>query len=52
MIGFLLGIILLTIILGYASKLAYKFVVSAAFITKFIKCLGGCLKCFSMGVFD
>lgn len=51
-LGLLLGVIALIIVLGYASRLAYKFVVSAAFITKFIKCLGGCLKCFTMGVFE
>ena len=51
-IGFLLGCIILIILLGYASRLAYKFIVSVAFITKLIKCLGGCMKCMTLGVFD
>lgn len=51
-IGFLLCCIIFIILFGYASRLAYKFVVSVAFVTKFIKCLGGCMKCFTLGVFD
>jgi hypothetical protein len=51
-LALLLGVIILIILLGYASKLAYKFVVSAAFITSFIKCIAGCLKCFTFGIFD
>ncbi len=52
MIGCLLGVIILIIILGYASRLAYKCIISVAFITKVIQCLGGCLKCFTFGIFD
>ena len=50
--GFLLCCIVLIILLGYASRLLYKCIVSVAFVTKMIKCLGGCMKCFTMGVFD
>lgn len=52
MIGFILAIIVVIIIAGYASKLAYKFILSAAFVTKIIKVLGGWLKCMTFGVFD
>ena len=52
MLGFLLGAIILIILFGYAWKFGYKFIVSAAFITKFAGCLGGLLKCFTFGVFD
>ncbi len=51
-LGFLLGLIALIIAFGYASRLAYKCIVSAAFLTKVVKCLGGCLKCFTLGIFD
>lgn len=51
-LGLAIGGIILLILLGYATRLAYKCVVSVAFITKLVTCLGGCLKCFTLGVFD
>lgn len=51
-LGLAIGGIILLILFGYATRLAYKCVVSVAFITKLVTCLGGCLKCFTLGVFD
>lgn len=51
-LGFLLGVILLILVFAFFFKLLYKFIVSSGLIGNFFNCIGGLLKCLTLGIFD